>query len=133
MGANLTGAVLTGANLSGSNFRNANFTGASLTGATFSNSNLMGATGLSTATLTTLSGSTPSVRTAATAIGMEGPAQRSGRPATGSTHRRRVSIVKRLESASVTKMTDASTGMSFDVSVDLTLGGIYGWCEGGIG
>jgi uncharacterized protein YjbI with pentapeptide repeats len=52
MGANFTNAVLTGADGSGSNFRDANFNGANLTGARFSNSNLMGATGLSTATLT---------------------------------------------------------------------------------
>lgn len=52
MGATLINADLTGADVSGSNFRNANFTGANLTGVRFSNTNLLGATGLSTATLT---------------------------------------------------------------------------------
>jgi uncharacterized protein YjbI with pentapeptide repeats len=51
---NFTNTILKNANLSNSNFKSANFSGANLSGATLANSTLKGATGLKTATLTSV-------------------------------------------------------------------------------
>jgi hypothetical protein len=52
--SNFTNANLSGANLSNSNLKGANFSGVNLNGVNFTGSNLTGATGLKTATLTSV-------------------------------------------------------------------------------